>query len=73
MNWMVNVLYNEEKRKPYRLLVGKPEGKTPLGNGRKINFYLEEIIWHDVECVHLVRVRNKWRAVVSTIMNFRVP
>jgi hypothetical protein len=36
MNWMGKVVYIEEMRNPYRVLMGKPEGKTPLGNWRTV-------------------------------------
>jgi hypothetical protein len=64
-----------EKRNAYRLLVGKPEGKRPLGRPRRrwldgIKMDLGEIGW-GIELVWLKR--DKWRAFVNTVMNLLVP
>jgi hypothetical protein len=61
----------------YRVLVGKPEGKRPLGRPRRrwedgINMDLREIGWGDVEWIHLAQYRDRWRAVVNAVMNLRV-
>jgi hypothetical protein len=66
-----------EKRKAFRLLVGKPEGKRPLGKPRltwvnSIKMDLEEVGWGDVDWIGLTQDRDKWRALVSTVMNLRV-
>jgi hypothetical protein len=66
------------KRNSYRLLVGKPEGKRPLGRPRRrwvdnIRMDLGEVKWGDVDWIDLVQDRNRWRAVVNLVLNLRVP
>jgi hypothetical protein len=66
-----------EERKVYKVLVGKPEGKRPLGRPRRrwedeIKMDLREIGWGNVECIQLAQDRGRWRAVVNTAMNLRV-
>jgi hypothetical protein len=66
------------KRKVYRLLVGKPEGKRPLGRARSmwvnnIKMDLLEIGWSGVDWIGLAQDRDKWRALVNAVMNLRVP
>jgi hypothetical protein len=68
----------KEKRKAYRLLVGKPEGKRPLGRPRRrwvdnIKMNLLEIGWGGVDWIGLTQDRDKWRALVNAVMNLRVP
>jgi hypothetical protein len=60
----------------YKILVGTPEGKIPLGRiSRKSEDYirldLKEIMWEGVDRMHLVQDRDQWRAVVNTVMNLR--
>jgi hypothetical protein len=69
---------NGEKMSAYRLLVGKPEGNRPLGRPRRrwvnnIRIYLGEVGWGDVDWIGLVQDRNRWRALVSSVLNLRVP
>jgi hypothetical protein len=69
---------NGEKRNAYRLLVGKPEGKRPIGRPRRrwvnnIKIDLLQIGWDDVDWIDLAQDRDKWRALVSAVMNLRVP
>jgi hypothetical protein len=69
---------NGEKRNAYRILVGKPEGKRPLGRPRRmwvdnIKMDLREIRWDGMDWIDLVKDRDQWRALVKTIMNLRVP
>jgi hypothetical protein len=66
-----------DKRNPYRLLVGKPEGKGPLGRPRhrwvdNIRMYLLELRWGDVDWIGLAHDRVKWRALVNSVLNLRV-
>jgi hypothetical protein len=66
-----------EERKAYKVLVVKPEGKRPPRRPRRrwvdgIKMNLSEISWEGVECIHLAQVRDRWRAVVNTVMNCRV-
>jgi hypothetical protein len=58
--------------------VGKPEGKRPLGSPRRrwvdnIRMDLREIGWDDVYWIHLAQDRDRWRSLVNTVMNLRVP
>jgi hypothetical protein len=67
-----------EKRNAYRLLVGKPEGKRPLGRPRcrwvdNIRMDLEEVGWSDVDWIGLAQDRNRCRAHVNSVLNLRVP
>jgi hypothetical protein len=61
----------------YRLLVGKPEGKRPLGRPRSrwvdIRMDLGEVGWGDVDWIGVAKDRNRWRAVVNSVLNLRVP
>jgi hypothetical protein len=66
-----------EGRNVYRVLVGKPEGRRPLGRPRRrwedgIRMDLREIGWGGVEWIQLAQDRNRWRAVVNAVMNLRV-
>jgi hypothetical protein len=66
------------KRDGYRLLVGKPEGKRPLGRPicmwvNNIKIELGEVGWGDVDWIGLAKDRNRWRAVVNAVLNLRVP
>jgi hypothetical protein len=67
-----------EKRNVYRLLVGKPEGKRPLGRPRRrwidnIKMDQLEIGVSVVDWIVLAQDRYRWRAVVNSVMNLRVP
>jgi hypothetical protein len=67
-----------EKSNAYRLLVGKPEGKRSLGRPRRrrvdsIKMDLVEIGWGGVDWIGLAEDRNRWRALVNSVMNLRVP
>jgi hypothetical protein len=67
-----------EKMNSYRLLVGKPEEKRPLGRPRRrwvdnIRMDLGEVGWSNVEWIGLAKDRNRWRALVNSIFNLRVP
>jgi hypothetical protein len=78
MRWAGHVVRMGEKRNMYRLLVGKPEGKRPLGRPRhrwadNIRMDLGEVGWGDVDWIGLAQDRNKWRAVVNLVLNLRVP
>jgi hypothetical protein len=67
-----------EKRNVNRLLVGKPEGKRPLGRPRRrwidnIQMDLSEIGMSVVDWIGLAQDRYRWRALVNSVMNLRVP
>jgi hypothetical protein len=66
-----------EERKVYKVLVGKPEGKRPLGRPRRrredgIRKNLGEIGLGGVDWIRLAQNRDRWRTVVSAVMNLRV-
>jgi hypothetical protein len=66
-----------EGRNVYIVLVGKAEGRRPLGRPRRrwedgIRMDLEEIGWRGVEWIHLAQDRDRWRALVNAVMNLRV-
>jgi hypothetical protein len=67
-----------EKRNAYRLLMGNPEGKRPLGRPRhgwvdNIRMDLGEVGWGDVDWIVLAQDRNRWIAHVNSVLNLRVP
>jgi hypothetical protein len=68
----------EEKRNACRLLVGKPQGKRPIGRPRSgwvdnVRMDLEEVRWGDVDWIGLIQDRNRWRVLVNSVMNLGVP
>jgi hypothetical protein len=78
MRWAGHVARMGEKRNAYRLLVGKPEGKRPLGRSRRrwvdnIRMALGEVAWGDVDWIGLAKDRNRWRTLVNLVLNPRVP
>jgi hypothetical protein len=67
-----------EKRNAYRLLVGKPEGRRPLGRPKprwlnNIRMDFVEVGWGDVDLIGLAQDRGRWRALVDSVLNLRVP
>ena len=78
MRWAGHVARTEEGRGVHKVLVGKPEGKRPLGRPRRrwednIKMDLEEVGRGYGDWMELAQDRDEWRALVSTVMNFRVP
>jgi hypothetical protein len=78
MRWAGHVARMGEKRNVYRLLVGKSEGKRPLGRPRRrwmnnIKMDLLEIGWGDLDWFGVGQDRYNWRALMNSVMNLRVP
>jgi hypothetical protein len=78
MRWAGHVVRMGEKRNAYWLLVGKPEGRRPLGRPRRrwvdnIRMDLVEVGWGDADWIGLAQDRDRWRAFVNSILNFQVP
>jgi hypothetical protein len=66
------------KRNAYRILVGQPEGKKPLGRPRprwvdNIKMGLRETGWDGRDWINLAQDMEQWRALVNTVMNLRAP
>ena len=66
-----------EERGVYRVFVGKPEGKRPLGRPRRrwvdnITMDLQEVGYGHVDWIGLAQDRDRWRTLVSAVMNLRV-
>jgi hypothetical protein len=67
-----------EKRNAYRILVGKPEGKRPLGRPTRrwvdnIEMDLREIGWDGLDWMDMAQDRDQWRALVNTVLNLWGP
>ena len=67
-----------ERIRVHRVLMGKPEGKRPLGRPRRkwdadIKLYLQEMGFGGMDWIELAQDRNRWREVVNAGMNLRVP
>jgi hypothetical protein len=67
-----------EVRGAYNILVGRPKGRRPLGRpGRRwednIKIVLREFGFGNVDWIHLAQDRERWRSLVNTVMNLRVP
>jgi hypothetical protein len=77
MRWAGYVTRMGAKRNAYRILVGKPEGKRPLGRPRyrwedNIKMDLRGIGWGGMRWIDLAQDRDQWGALVNTVMNLQV-
>jgi len=78
IRWVGHVARMGEERGVYRFFVGKPEGKRPLGGPRRrwvdnIKMDLQEVGCGYVDWIGLAQDRDRWRTLVSAVMNLRVP
>jgi len=78
MRWVGHVASIGEERRVYRVLVGKPERKRPLGRPRRrwvddIRMDLEEVVCGYMDWIGLAQNRHRWRKLVSAVMALRVP
>jgi hypothetical protein len=77
MRWSGHVARIGRNKNTYRVLVGKPQGKRPLGRPKRrwennIKTYLRAIEWGGLDSTDLVQWRHQWWALVNTVMNRRV-
>ena len=77
MRWAGHVARTGEERGAYTIMVGKPEGKRPLGRPRRrwvdIGMDLHEVGCEYLDWIGLAQDRDRWRTLVSAVMNLRVP
>jgi hypothetical protein len=73
-----NTWWGEERRGAYRFLVGKQEGEKSFGRFRRrlednLKIYLQKVGCWDMDTIDLAQKRDRWRALVNVVMNFRIP
>ena len=78
LSWVGHVARMGERRGAYRVLMGKLEERRPLERPRRrcednIKVNLREVGWGNIDWISLAQGRDRWRAVVNAVMNFRVP
>jgi hypothetical protein len=78
MRWAGHVARIWVKRNAYRILEGMPAGKRPLGRPRRrcvdnVKMDLREVGLDGMDWIDLTQDRDEWRALVTTVMNLRVP
>jgi hypothetical protein len=77
MIWAGHVARMGAKGNACRMLVGKSEGRKPLGTPRRrwldnIRMDLVEVEWGNVDWIGVAQARNRWRAFVNSVLNLRV-
>jgi hypothetical protein len=77
LRWAGHMARMGVRRGAYRALVGKPEGRRPLERPRRrwednIKIGLRKVGWRSIDWIYLAQDRNRWRAVVNTVINLRV-
>ena len=77
LRWAEHVALMEESRGAYRDLVGKPEGRRPVGRPRpkcedNIKMDVREVGWGYMGWIYMTQDRDRWRILVNAVMNFRV-
>jgi hypothetical protein len=78
IRWAGHLARMGERRGAYRILVGKPEGKRPLGSPRcrwedNIKVDLQEVRCRAMNLIDLAEDRDRWRALVNAVMNLQIP
>jgi hypothetical protein len=78
MRWAGHVARMGEVRGAYRVLVGRHEGRRPLGRPRRkwednIKMDLKEVGWGGMDWIDMAQDTDSWRTVVNAVMNLRVP
>jgi hypothetical protein len=78
MRWVGHVACMGEGRGAYRILVGRPEGRRPLGRHRhrwedNIKMDLQQVKWRGMDWIDMAQDRDRWQALVSAVMILWVP
>jgi hypothetical protein len=78
LRWAGHVARMGERRGAYRALVGEPEGRRPFGRSRRrweddIKMGLRDVEWGGMDWMNPAQDRDRWRSLVNTVMNLRVP